>query len=195
MDMLLEEGSEYARLGEDVVGEVKGLLEDAVRLQDIADAALDTAMGLHTYDHRVDELFEIAGATTKRDIRARPEGSPLAGMIDLDAEVQRIAQFGAPELADQLPDREVWDAVGVDAARLGPGRMEAVALRSDDVSGLEELIGAARRYVYIDGAAAGLEDVLDEIAPQAVIRRDDGLTRVDLMAPSYRIMPFELEQT
>jgi hypothetical protein len=195
MEMLLQEGTQYALLGEDVVGDVKGLLSDMDRLQEVADSALEHAMGLHTYDHRVDELFEIAAATPKRAIEPRPVPTPLAALISHDVEVQRVAQLDAPELVADLPDREVWNAATLDPSRLGPGRMEAVAIRAESVSGLEDLILAARRYVYVEGAAKGLEGFLSRAAPQSVVQSDGHLARVDLMAPSYRIMSFESEQT
>ena len=193
MEMILDEGSQYALLGEDIGAEAKGLLEYPEQLAQISGSALDRAMGLHTYDHRVDELFEIAAATPKLQPHAISTTSPLAQAIDKDVEVQRVAQLNAPELAAQLPDREVWDAAVLDPSRLGPGKMEAIALRTQDATKHEELIQAARRYIYIDGASHGLADYLHRHAPQAEIDQRGSITRVDLMAPSYRIMPFERE--
>jgi hypothetical protein len=194
MEMLLEEGKQYELLGEDVVDDVRRVLESPTSSQQMADSALRRAMGLHTYDHRADELFEIATSTDKRDVPAARPRSGLAEFIDRDVEVQRIAQFGAPELAADLPDREVWDAANLRPERLGPGKMETVALRADDVSGLEDLLRSARRYLYIEGEARGLRGFLEVDAPRALVERDEGMTRVDLLAPSYRIMPFEIER-
>lgn len=194
MEMLLEEGSQYALLGPDVTADVKQLLGDPDRLQTMADTALQRAMGLHTYDHRVDELFQIAAGTPKRPVPARGEMSPLAAVIDHDVEVQRVAHLDAPELVDQLPDREVWEASTLGWDRLQPGKMEAIALRGGSIAGNEDLLLAARRYVYLEGDAAGLQAFLDRHAPRARVERIGGVTRVDLMAPSYRIMPFELGQ-
>jgi hypothetical protein len=194
MEMLLDEGSQYSLLGDDVVADVKDMLSDLDRLQTVADSALRRAIGLHTYDHRVDELFEIAAATEKRQIAVAAQLTPLAAIIDRDVEVQRIAHLDSPELADQLADREVWDAGAIDPARLGPGRMETVAIKGGPIGDLEELLLSARRYIYIEGSSQGLDAFLERHHPQAAVERLDGVTRVDLMAPSYRIMPFELEQ-
>jgi hypothetical protein len=71
--------------------------------------------------------------------------------------------------------------------------METVAIRAEDVTGLDDLMRSARRYIYIDGAGVGLREHLDRFAPQAKLDRRGDIIRVDLMAPSYRIMPFELE--
>jgi hypothetical protein len=194
MEMLLEEGSQYALLGPDVTADVKGLLGDSDRLQEISDSARQRAMGLHTYDHRVDELFEIAGSTRKRVVPHSVAVSPLARAIDLDVEVQRVAQLGAPDLVEQLPDREVWDAESLARERLGAGKMETVAVRRDDLSRLDDLLLAARRYIYVEGAGVGLAEFLERHAPQAVVEHRGDVARVDLLAPSYRIMPFETEQ-
>ena len=195
MEMLLESVSHYSRLGEDVVADVRRLLADPDRLQTMADSALERALGLHTYDHRVDELFEIAAITEKRRIGSQPKRSELGEAIAQDVEVQRVAQFGAPELAEQLPDREVWEAESLDPRRLGPGKMETVAIRADNTNGLEELLRAARRYIYVDAQTDGLQVFIDGECPGAIMERRGPVTRVDLMAPSYRIMPFELEQS
>jgi Glycosyl transferases group 1 len=193
MEMILDEGSQYAVIGEDIGAEVTGLLGDPDRMEQISQSALGRAMGLHTYDHRVDELFAIAAATPKRKEHATSTTSPLSEAIDEDVEVQRVAQLNAPELAGQLQDREVWDAALLDRSRLGPGKMEAIALRTRDVTEHEDLIQAARRYIYIDGGTHGLDDYLRTHAPQAEIGQRGSITRVDLMAQSYRIMPFERE--
>jgi hypothetical protein len=195
MEMLLEEGSQYALLGEDAATDVANLLEDIEGLQAVADSALARASGLHTYDHRVDELFEIASSTRKRAINKAIPESPMAAAIDSDVEVQRVAHLGAPELTTQLPSREVWDAATLSPSRLGPAKMETVAIREDDLSGLDDLLRSARRYIYVEGAAHGLIDFLEKDAPQAVVEERGGVIRVDLMAPSYRIMPFEIRES
>lgn len=192
MEMLLEEDTQYVVLGDDVVSDCRRLLADIDGLQQIADSALERAMGRHTYAHRVDELFDIAASTKKRDIPERPDRmGPLATAIDRDAEVQRVAFLEAPELVDELPDREVMDAAVLAPHRLAPTKMETVAIRADDVSDLFDLMRSARRYVYIEGAARGLADYLEAEQPQAEVSKAGGVTRIDLMAPSYRIMPFE----
>ncbi len=194
MEMLLEEGAQYEVLTQDVVSDVQRLLDNPASLQRMADSALDRAMGRHTYDHRADELFEIAADTRKRTISTPPPRSAFADLIDRDVEVQRVAHLGAPELVMDLPDREIWDAATLRAERLGRGKMETVALRADDITGFEDLLRSARRYVYIEGAGRGLRSFLDSEAPEALVEERAGMIRVDLMAPSYRIMPFEIER-
>jgi hypothetical protein len=72
--------------------------------------------------------------------------------------------------------------------------METVAIKGGPIGDLEELLLSARRYIYIEGSSQGLDAFLERHHPKAAVERLDGVTRVDLMAPSYRIMPFELEQ-
>ena len=191
-DMLFEPGRHYLVLEDDVVSQVKSVLDDLDAAQRIADAAWEHAHGRHTYDHRVDELFEIAAGVTKRSVTVTRAESDLAALIDRDAEVQRVAHIGAPELWQELPSRQVFDALTLEPARLAPEKMETVAIRADDVSGLRDVMRAARRYLYFEGKAAGLEDYLAEEQPQAEVERIGDLIRVDLLAESYRVMPHEI---
>ena len=107
--MLLDAGIEYAILGPDVVADVKALLSDLDAMQEMADRALERSLGINTYDHRVDELFQIADEVAKRDIPPLAEVSAMAELIRRDAEVQKVVQFGAPELAEELPDPQPTD--------------------------------------------------------------------------------------
>lgn len=191
-DILFDPVSHYVTLGDDIVAQVKELLGDIDGMQAMADAALEHARGRHTYDHRVDELFEIAASTEKRAIPPRPRRSPLAELIDGDAEVQRVAQVGAPHLHEELDSRQVFDARRVEPHRMAPAKMETVAVAADDLAGLEDLLLAARRYLYFQGEAAGLDRFLAEHHPDAVVDRKGPLSRVDLLAESYRVLPHEI---
>lgn len=191
MEMLLEEGVQYAILGADVVADCQRLLADLPALQKMADSALETALTRHTYGHRVDELFDVAGATRKRQIPDPPVLGDLAAAVDRDVEVQRVAHIGAPELAELLGDREILDAETIAPHRLAPGKMESIAVRADDVTDLIDVLRAARRYVYIEGRARGLSEYLEAEQPQAEVTKLGPVIRIDLMAPSYRIKPFE----
>jgi hypothetical protein len=192
MEVLLSPGEQFEIMGDDVVADVKRILADPMGMQRMASSALERARGLHTYDHRVDELLGIAATTTKRPLLNRREQSTLGAVIDRDVEVQRVAQVGAPDLADDLPSREVWDADQLSPERLAPKKMEAIAIRADDVTPLRPVLRAARRYVYVEGEASGLGAYLSEEEPQAVLEQHHGIQRVDLMAASYRVMPFEV---
>lgn len=191
MEMLLEEGTQYALLGDSVVEDCERLLADIPTLQRMADSALETALTRHTYAHRIDELFAIARTTQKRGVAPILQMGPLAAAIDHDVEVQRVAHIGAPELVSELLDREVMDAETLAPHRLAPGKMESIAVRADDVSDRLDVIRAARRYVYVEGEGRGLSEYLAAEQPQAEVTTRGQVTRVDLKAPSYRINPFE----
>lgn len=191
-DLLFRPGEHYLTSSEDIVTQVKELLDDPDGMQRMADAALQHARGRHTYDHRVDELFEIAASTPKRQIPALPRRSPLAEVIDRDAEVQRVAQIGAPYLWEELDSRQVFDARALAPHRLAPAKMETVAIAADDLSGLEDVLASARRYLYFTGEARGLDKFLREYHPEAVVDRQGPITRVDLLAESYRVLPHEV---
>lgn len=193
-DLLFERDRHYVVLGTDLAAQVESLLSNIEGMQAMSDAALGHARAFHTYDHRVDELFSLAAESTKRALPARPGRSHLADLIDNDAEVQRVAQVGAPDLAEELSDRQVFDALVLDPARMAPGRMETVAMRTDDVSGDHDLLRAARRYLYFEGPADGLDRFLAAEHPDAIVERSGDLTRVDLVAESYRILPHEVVQ-
>lgn len=190
MEMLLLEGEEYVSLGSDVVASVERILDDLDDSQAMADRALETAQGLHSYDHRVDELFSIAATTRKRNVTRGQPLSGLAGVIDDDVEVQRLAHWNVDELVGELPDREVWDARTMERSRLAPGKMESVAIRSESVADLGWLLDAARRYAYVEGSD-DLREYLSAEQQRATTSEDGGITRIDFHAPSYRIMDFE----
>ncbi|MEX0699415.1 MAG: glycosyltransferase [Acidimicrobiia bacterium] len=191
MEMILEPGEHFVEMGEDIVRDVTTLLADPDRMQEIADSSLERVTGLHTYDHRADELFGISADVVKRSVKERPTVSALASMVRADVEVRRVAQFGIPELADELPDREVWDVEQLESHRLAPGKMETIALNVDSVTDHHDLLRAARRYIYLKGPADGLSEYLSDQAPEATVTEFGDIKRVDLAAPSYRIMPFE----
>jgi hypothetical protein len=191
-DLIFQPGRHYAILGPDIAAQAKALLGDLDGMQRMADAALAHGLAHHTYDHRVDELFEIADKTDKREIAPATARSELGTLVDRDAEVQRVAHVGAPQLEEELADRQVFDAHTLEAHRLAPGKMETVAVRADDIAGLEEILRGARRFIYVDGPGRGLDEWLSVEHPRAVVHRADGLVKVDLMAESYRVHPHEV---
>ena len=191
MEMLLDPSEQFREFSDDVAGDVDRILQDLESAQNMVDSALETAKGLHTYDHRVDELFAIADQTDKRIIVRREPTSDLAVVIDRDVEVQRVAQWNVSDLGDQLPDREVWDATTLSPQRLEPGKMEAVAIRSGDTDGWQSLMSAARRYVYLEGSNRQVGNYLKDRSPTPKIEQIGDITKIDYLAPSYRIMDFE----
>jgi Glycosyl transferases group 1 len=192
-EMLLEPETEFAVLSDDVVRDVKALLDDLPRMQAMTDRALERSLGSNTYDHRVDELVEIAAGLEKRQISAPAVTDHLATVVDRDAEVQRLVQLGAPDLAEQLPTREVWGATEIHPDRLRPGNIEAVVVSDDSDQALtDRVVASARRYVYTVGQLSRVETEVRALHPDARVSQDLGITRFDLMAEAYRIMPHEV---
>ena len=193
MEMLLQPETEYALLGPDVVDDVRELLSDQDAMQKMVDRALNRSLGINTYDHRVDELFQIAAEVEKRDIPRIPDLEPMAELIRRDAEVQKVVELGAPELAEALPDREIWGASEISQHRLRPRNLEAAAVRQGgDPDLMEKVLTSARRYIYVDGPFDGLDEFVEDQHPNAVVSEHGSARRYDLMAEAYRVMPHEV---
>jgi len=188
---LIVDRKHYFVLADDVVGQIRGILDRPDEMQALAAEALEQALGLHTYDHNVDDLVDVLrGIDAPMVEEPHDQLTPMAKLIDEDVEVQRLAQFGLPDLAGELRSREVWDgAERID--RLNPDTMEAVAIGPDGTQHLERALEAARRYIYAAGDIAAIEDYVARELPQATITRHGDLLRVDLNAESYRILPHE----
>lgn len=188
---LIVERRHYFVLEDDVGAQVKGLLAEPGRMAAIADEAREYALGRYTYDHNVDDLVEvIQGIEAPVEAPAVDLMSAMASLIDEDVEVQRLAQFGLPGLADELSSREVWDgAARID--RLGPDTMEAVVIGPDGTEHLTRALQAARRYIYAAGQIEAVETYVSKHLPQATAIRHGELLRVDLNAESYRVLDHE----
>lgn len=188
---LIVKREHYFILEDDVVAQVKGLLNQPDRMASIAAEALEYAMGRYTYDHNVDDLVEVLkGVEAPAEAPRLNTLSEMASLIDDDVEVQRLAQFGLPALAGELSSREVWDGVErID--RLRPDTMEAVAIGPDGTEHLVQALQAARRYIYAAGQIDEIENYVAEHLPQATLFRRGDLLKVDLNAESYRVLDHE----
>lgn len=174
-------GDDWEPLAEDdLAGQVRSLAADPRTAQRAA-GALAHARGHHTYDHRVDELLEVLGATELRDHEA--DTPALDGAMEDDVEVQTVA---ALDLDVDLPDRAV--VAGDEAGqRLRDGRFDAVVVREEstvDALGPRTLLDGARRYVYASPAAA---DRLSASDPDLSWTRIGPWCRVDRDGPGYRV--------
>jgi hypothetical protein len=188
---LIVDRKHYFVLEDDVAAQVKALLADPDRMTAIAEEAYEDALGRHTYDHNVDDLVEvIQGIEAPVEHTAVSSMSAMAELIDDDVEVQRLAQFGLPGLAEELRSREVWDGAAR-IERLGPDTMEAVAIGPQGTEHLTRALHAARRYIYAAGQIDAIEDWVAEYAPQATATHRGELLHVDLNAESYRILDHE----
>ncbi len=182
---------QYIVLEEDVATQEKAQHKDRERMAKMSVAALDYAMTHHTYDHCVDDLVAVIGTIDNPQPATRRTAlSEMAELVDVDVEVQRLAQFGCPDLAAELASREVWDGEErID--RLGPETVEAVVIGSAGTKHLNRALHAARRYIYAAGDIEPIEKYVKRELPDATYSYHGELLRVDLNAESYRIMPHE----
>lgn len=188
LDQLFSPQHHYVTLDADPLAQVSALAQDPHAAL-IAEAALVHARQRHTYDHRVDEVLQIARASRggSSDAEDRLTASRLATVIERDVEVQRILAVGAPALPAALPDREVWEFERLQREP-APGSYEAVVLGpGTDPDSHERLLKAARRYLYVAGSAAAVDRFLSGHHPTAQLSRFAEVLRVDLNAPGYRI--------
>jgi hypothetical protein len=181
----------YFVLAEDVVDQIRRILAEPGRMAELARGARDYAMHHHTYDHGVDDLVDVLrGITVAPRAAPRRELSPIAALVDNDVEVQRLAQFGLPDLASELRSREVWNGEER-IAQLRPDTMEAVAIGPEGTRHLDRALQSARRYIYAAGSIDAIEKYVHRELPDAICSHHAELLRVDLNAESYRILPHE----
>jgi hypothetical protein len=154
--------------------------------QAMVDRARERAMGQHTYDHRVDQLMSIAADLPKREVTRTTPNTELARLIDRDVEVQRVVHDDADDLAEQLPDREIWP-ISEREGRLTPGSVDAVVITTGDAREMAASLDAARRYIYATDRVSGLDEYVAKNRPSATIETHGAHRRVDLKAESYRI--------
>ncbi len=181
----------YVVLDVDHPGEqVRRLTEGQTPGGQIADSAHQHALGRHLYDHRVDDLIEIAKQTSPAEIPGweRPINvSDLAEAIDEYVEISTVAAYGARHLRDELPLRSVW----LDPTP-GVRRYDAVVIGDACDVDVEDAVADAARYVVIgDLADSGVDLDLIVNTPDRHVRvvESHNVVIVDLGTPGYRIPP------
>ncbi|HEX2153351.1 MAG TPA: glycosyltransferase [Acidimicrobiia bacterium] len=144
-----------------------------------AEAAHRHALAHHTYDQRVDELMDIIAVTRPAGWVGRPRaGSALARLADEDVDVDTVVTDD-PRLAEQLPDRIVWDIDSIADRMSDGGRVDAAALTRADPR-LDMVVAGTRRYLYADHAIA--EQVAQAVTrhhPDASFSHHGDLLRAD----------------
>lgn len=171
--------NDYAVLDpEEVADQVRHLVTDSTSPNRAA-SARKRAFSHHTYDHRVDELLAIVDVTQPGRWNGRPSPpSPLAHIVDDDIEVDTVATDSS-SLADELPDRTVWDLDRVLDRLGGGGRVDAAVLTSPRPD-LDLVVSRTRQYVY---ATDRLEEEVREAMlrhhPEATFERRNGYLRAD----------------
>ncbi len=183
---LLFDTDHYATITESLVDQVGALLADPGTAQRAA-AARRHAHTFHLYDHRIDDLLDIAEMTDTFIQQQQPVATGLAALISDDLDVIDIAVFGSSAVLDQLTTRVIWD--GDELHRVAPQRLvDAVVIGSDSAGRIETAIEHARRYAYV--LPPHHDEAIGYVAdnhPEAVATQVEDVLRIDLCAPGYRL--------
>jgi hypothetical protein len=154
MDLLFDRDEEYAVLDDSrVLAQVRELGRNGAS---VADAGRNRALTEHTYDHRVDDLLEVARGTTLRSHRV-----PTGWDAVLEPDVTTVVAVGADDVVDLLPDRaEIAIGRHADAALVGDSPVEAI----------RAAVASARRFVYCVGGERSREAVRSALPEGAHFR-------------------------
>ncbi len=161
-EVLFEPDTEYAVIGGDIADQVETLQETGERM---AAAGHERAMRSHTYDHRVDELLEIAAKTTDRT-------HAPASLWDrvLDVDVTTFAGAGVDDLIEALEDR----------ALIGSHRHpDAALIGSAPDDEIEAAVKAARRFVYCVSTDERVRELVISFVPGGRHDEVEGVLRIE----------------
>ena len=122
-------------------------------------------MRAHTYDHRVDELFEIAGHTEIRSPRRLDRWDRI-----LDPDVTTLAGAGIAGVAGEIADRAI---IG---SRRHP---DAAIIGEAEASDIEAAVAAARRFVYCVTSDEAIRDRVKALVPSGRCVEIDGVLRIE----------------
>lgn len=187
LDCLLASGDDFVEIDIESGAERVESLANSIEGERIAMNGFATVRQRHTYDHRVDELVEIAASTIHRtDRRLPPAGdSKPAQLVDRHPDIGSVAVYGASELCAELPLRSAW-------ADPPPGerRYDAVVMIDPGASDTIAAIEQAVRYIFVaNDHSEDLHTWLATRSDRVGISEDAGMIVVDLRAPGYRIAP------
>ncbi len=161
-ELLFEPHTEYAVIEDDIADQVQTLQETG---GPIAGAGHARAMRSHTYDHRVDELLEIAGQTA---VRTPPAASRWERVLDVD--VTTLAGAGVDDLIESLEDR----------ALIGSHRHpDAALVGSAPDRQIEAAVQAARRFVYCVSPDERVRELVISLVPDGRSDEIDGVLRIE----------------
>lgn len=190
LDQLMSPGDDFVEMDVSDAGSTIAELLVGSDGEAIARRGFQTMHGRHRYDHRVDELLQIATMTEHRPATwTQSRGSsPLALAVDAELEIGSIAAIGAPGFALELPRRAVWSDVA-------PGERTYDAVVIGRPESLDEaVLDDAVRFVIFDASSQVGPQVHGWLAAnrsEAELSSMDGIVTADLKAPGYRISTLE----
>jgi len=179
IELLFEAGRDFLPI--DSFG---GPMRDSVTEQaaKIALAGHRRALGVHTYDHRVDELIDVLGSLEKRDEAEPVSVSPMRLAVEERAEIDSMACGETMMGAFRDSSYIVWShqtamerGAAVDAVVLGPG---------DDP--MVELIALTHRYVFCSTSIAPtVHSMLTDTDRSFTESSTGSIAIFDLATPGY----------
>lgn len=147
LGQLFDEATEFLPLD---VDDVVGSLQLDTRAAEIATAGHDRAVGYHTYDHRVDQLFDtvrdIARIPQTHEAVVQPFGSPVRRFAEIDS----LGCSDANETAWLASSYVV--RLHQDIVQTG-SKVDAVILTNED-GVTDDLLDRANRYVFCSPSLA-----------------------------------------
>ena len=188
LDQLLTPGIDYLEINVETAGTTIGSVLSRGDGAEVAARGHAAAAGRHLYDHRVDELLDIAGATKHGGSLALPPigDSSFARSLDALVEVGTVAAIGIPGLGGELPLRTVWSDPS-------PGDRTYDAVVIGTVQHIDEaaLADAVRYIVFEDGSEPGdgIRRWVSSHHAGATESASGGIVTVDLGTPGYRLVP------
>jgi hypothetical protein len=158
----------------------------SVRIDDetraIADAGQARALGVHTYDHRVDELLRILSNVEKRPVVPQRTRSRHVRAVGRFAEIDSIACAETDREAWASTSYVVWSHAEILDRQV---TVDAVIINNEGAS-FADLVALAHRYVICSpGIASTVRSMLSADARHFVETLRDDLAVFDFEVPGY----------
>ncbi|MEA2022740.1 MAG: glycosyltransferase [Actinomycetota bacterium] len=179
LEMLFERGSEFITL--DTSDPVRSLPADD-RTAQIAAAGRERALGVHTYDHRVDELLAILGTTGGGSDAVLVSAEPLRAAVERFAEIDTIACSDEGSGAFSASSYVVWSHRDVQERHL---TVDAVVCDAPEEP-TDGLLRRAHRFVFCSASSAStVRTMLDADERSFSETVHDGVHVFDFEMPGY----------
>lgn len=148
----------------------------------VAAAGTERALGVHTYDHRVDDLLRILLDVDKRPVAVQPARPNLVRAVERFAEIDSIACAET--------DRERWTPTSYvvwSHAEIVGRQISVDAVIVTENSGLaHDLVRLAHRYVICDpGISSTVRSMLSAGERHFVESLEDDVVVFDFEVPGY----------
>ena len=153
MSLLLEPGTDYVPMDDDGLDQLVDLVEGETEQVGLSGHA--SIWARHTYDDRVQELFQMMERARSLDLPAPRREFGVGGVaaaVAAFADAQRVLDLEAG-VGAQLRDREVW-AYSEAEQKAQPGAFQISVVAGGSVEERRRAVGAARLAVVAPSALA-----------------------------------------